>query len=218
MEALNEVYWIKGFHAEVSGEAFGRLMQMAGAREEWLDAVYWRADALGGMCPCPVPLFEWGAGPLSDHHLLQAAAWAILSGERHLLAVGTGDNHFALLASPQAVGRYNLMPEVRLTARCGGLADSRLELGVNIQRALQACSYAPEDIAVLGAQGFSTRGDFAAAFVNARTSAPASQNGLGAVGALNALAQDLMSHKTRLGLLVGARLPGIYLATLLERI
>lgn len=88
-------------------------------------------------------VFQWPSAPLLAHFVLQAAVRSIAAGERDLVLVAqfgqTGQlsqDHLImlLLASPQAVGRHNLAPQVRfarmrsLNGRAAGFAETLREL------------------------------------------------------------------------------------------
>jgi len=64
-----------------------------------------------------VPQFNWASGQYSEHLFLQAACREIEVGERRLILLlsdSGGQRVGVLLASPSAVGMYNLMPQAYL--------------------------------------------------------------------------------------------------------
>lgn len=134
---MKEVYWIGGAVAVGSGgaeqTAFSALtaaLQGSGVRGGWVERAVWLAPpaeegAAGlalqsaGLRP-EAPVFFWPAGPLRDHLLLHDAARSIETQDCRLMLVGQQNATAAglgLLASPEAVGRYNLMPRARLAGR-----------------------------------------------------------------------------------------------------
>ncbi len=111
------------------------LLEAAHLKARRLQEVHWQS---GGSQPLAlqsietsfdVALFQWPDLPGLDHLLLHSASRAILAGERELVLVGQEWQHHtaaALLASPAAVGKYNLLPLVRI--------DSRLTLPAEPER------------------------------------------------------------------------------------
>ena len=60
------------------------------------------------------------------HAQLQAASQAILAGERHAIVLGISSKDQVsaiLLCSPEAAGKYNLLPKARIAARGTALPD-----------------------------------------------------------------------------------------------
>jgi hypothetical protein len=130
---MSEVYWITGV-VESAASAPGSLTQttlkeifkVTGIGPEQLDAVFWIGGDLHPVVieeegiPPTLPFFTWPGLPLLDHFMLHDACRSILSGDCDLIVIGQQLGNIAgaaLLASPKAVGRHNLMPRAKMAAR-----------------------------------------------------------------------------------------------------
>lgn len=116
------------------------LFRGSGAPAARVEDVYWSGalppEALAAGLPACLPLALVQRGGYAVQQALHSAAQAILAGDADLaLAGGTAEHSgypeglatAALLASPQAVGRYNLFPQAEVVAR--------VALGVDVQQA-----------------------------------------------------------------------------------
>lgn len=119
---MSEVFLINSIRAE-SGEPEetleARLYAQAQIRRGWLEqADIIGATAAAGQVGGPF-VRSWPAESGLQHFLLQQAARTLLAGDAHLAAVVEAGAGAALLASPEAVGVYNLSPRAALLARLG---------------------------------------------------------------------------------------------------
>lgn len=130
---MSEVYWIAG------GDAadIPALLEGTRVKPERVDQTIWLGKAPPEFNPLGA-FFGWGLAPLLDHYMLQAAGRTILTGGADLIVIGqqVGQGFaVALLASPVAVGKFNILPRARLGAfltlspTCVGLAEGILEAG-----------------------------------------------------------------------------------------
>jgi very-short-patch-repair endonuclease len=108
---MSEVYWLggadqAGWQAEIS-----RL----GVRPAWIEEVHWVGMEAQPGWLVQAPAFSWPPLEGLEARLAQDAARLILSAERSLVLLAAPGGA-ALLASPRAVGRLNLVPAVRLEA------------------------------------------------------------------------------------------------------
>lgn len=65
-------------------------------------------------------ILQWSSGSALEHYVLQSTARALQCGERALIVLGQSwenQSTALLLSSPSAVGRYNLLPKARISAR-----------------------------------------------------------------------------------------------------
>ncbi|KPL73561.1 hypothetical protein ADN00_14555 [Ornatilinea apprima] len=119
---MSEVFLINSIRAE-SGEPVemleARLYAQAQIRRGWLE----QADIIGATAAARQVggpfVRSWPAESGLQHFLLQQAARTLLAGDAHLAAVVEAGAGAALLASPEAVGVYNLSPRAALLARLG---------------------------------------------------------------------------------------------------
>jgi len=118
---LSEVFLIGSIRAE-SGEPVetleARLYAQAHVRQGWLEQTDRIGAAPAGQVGGPY-VRSWPVQSGLQHFLLQQAARTLLAGDAHLAAVVEAGAGAALLASPEAVGVYNLSPRAALLARLG---------------------------------------------------------------------------------------------------
>ncbi|NMC53440.1 MAG: hypothetical protein GYA48_07365 [Chloroflexi bacterium] len=118
---MSEVFLIGSIRAE-SGEPVealeARLYAQAHVRQGWLEQADMIGAAAAGQVGGPF-VRSWPAQSGLQHFLLQQAARTLLAGDAHLAAVVEAGAGAALLASPEAVGVYNLSPRAALLARLG---------------------------------------------------------------------------------------------------
>jgi hypothetical protein len=138
---MSEAYWIGGSFLPLepgkpesdaqassarASAVLEAVLKQRAVRPGWLDEVYWLVEPgfdrieLADLDTDRTAMFTWQEQPLLGQHLLHAASRAIISRESDLLALGysgKAGSSVCLLASPRAVGRYNLLPQVCLSAR-----------------------------------------------------------------------------------------------------
>jgi hypothetical protein len=132
---MSEAYWIGGLQVSYTeGEEpggyveslFTRLISDHGIRLTWLDELHYcyneieshpLANAWEKQISSSMPVFQWGWQRLFDHFLLASVTNSILCGSTDLVGLIQlygGTIACSLLASPRMVGRYNIVPQVRL--------------------------------------------------------------------------------------------------------
>jgi hypothetical protein len=120
---MSEAYWINGLNKfNESSEWVKDIFFQAHANPVWMEEIYW----LGQMSPensdnitginNSAPLFQLMDIPGMDHILLHNAVRSLMLGDRQSIFLGHVDAA-CWLASPQAVGKYNLLPRARLADR-----------------------------------------------------------------------------------------------------
>ena len=140
---MTEVYWIAGTDFRISEEGhtsyaerlsghslIQTILKEAAAQMDWVDQWLWMDETpedlnIDGQVGFrntleQKPLLKW-TGPVgSPHYLLHAMSRSILVGDCDLAVVAQMEQSAgsaALLASPKAVGRYNLLPRARILER-----------------------------------------------------------------------------------------------------
>jgi hypothetical protein len=120
---MSEVYWVWGGEITGAAEVSGLIQSQAGIRPAWVEELHWlaaplnKSECLGDGFPASLPIFYWDMPGMQDHFLLQATGRAVMLEQRSLAVIAVekqGKLAIVVLASPRAVGRYNLMPHARL--------------------------------------------------------------------------------------------------------
>jgi hypothetical protein len=120
---MSEVYWVWGGEITGAAELSGLLQAQAGIRPAWVEELHWLSAAPaqngnpGEGFPDSLPVFKWEMPGMQDHFLLQATGRAVMLEQRSLVVIveeKQGKLAVQALASPRAVGRYNLLPHARL--------------------------------------------------------------------------------------------------------
>jgi hypothetical protein len=120
---VSEVYWVWGGEITGAAELSGLLQAQAAIRPAWVEELHWLAAAPaqfgdpGDGFPAGLPFFHWEMPGMQDHFLLQAAGRAVMLEQRSLVIIVEEKQArmtALALASPRAVGRFNLLPHARL--------------------------------------------------------------------------------------------------------
>jgi hypothetical protein len=120
---VSEVYWVWSGEITDAAELSGLMQAQAGIRPGWVDELHWLFASLaqsGNLVedfPTNLPHFRWEMPGMQDCNLLQSAGRAVMLEQSGLVViVEEKRGRFAALAlaSPRAVGRYNLLPRARL--------------------------------------------------------------------------------------------------------
>lgn len=146
-------------------------------------------------------LYSWQEQPLLAHILLHNAARALESGERDLIVLlqAGGENAAALLlASPAAVGRYNLLPRARMSLRLA-LRCSADDFAQVVETAIG--QPLAQRIGVAAGAAVAAGAEHSAAFAAARRVSAQHASDL---FALHALAQVMDDEHLEAGLLLSA--------------
>jgi hypothetical protein len=219
-------------HIEQIQPALQDLFDHAGAPARRVQEVHWHGgdqefwlSSLGpsfGFSP-GLARFQWPPFALLVHSQLQNSARAIEAGERDLvlLAQEAGDQAILLLlASPAAVGTYNLSPYARLDQKftLSSAPDGLLQ---NARAGLEKADQGrddPVEIQYLASARRLEQAEFRAAFPSALWLGPDGQTPAADLFLLQALASRLVQEKARWGLLLSEGPLKSGLATRVERV
>ena len=141
---MTEVYWVAGSTVQFSDDEvhasdaeqrietplISAVLKNASARIEWVDQFFWinrdsenlnTADhAVFWKTIKQKPLMKWSGQAGLPHYLIHALSRSILAGDCDMAVIAESEQFSgsaALLVSPKAVGRYNLLPRARVTER-----------------------------------------------------------------------------------------------------
>ena len=107
---MADVFWLG--EVSLQSGAFSSGLRSLGLKPEWIQ----EAHVLGQAPELPIKtLYRWPVDSSPAHRLLHFACQALESGGLDLLLLASGA-HAAVLASPDAVGRWNLLPRASLSA------------------------------------------------------------------------------------------------------
>ena len=107
---MADVFWLGDISLQSS--AFSSDLRSLGLKPEWIQ----EAHVLGEALELPIKtVYHWPGEPSASHRLLHFGCQALESGDLDLLLLASGE-HAAVLASPDAVGRWNLLPRASLSA------------------------------------------------------------------------------------------------------
>jgi hypothetical protein len=215
---MSEVYWITGGEIKLPGDNISEELVAAGIRPGWIDEVHWISTQESRL---PVftenlPAYRWNVGAITAHRLLHLLLSDLLTNSREIILLGeicASQVCFSLLGSPQAAGRYNLLPRFRLSDQplmIEGNWDDRLS---RWSQHLEGLLIEPPSIAWISAASLSETVQ-TGYFPNARLISPAPDAGL--LTRLHLLLARLEETRTQAGLLVEE--DGMASATLIERI
>lgn len=108
---MPDVFWLG--ELSLLPDEFSTGLRELGLRADWIQ----EAHLLGETIDVPVKAaYHWPEEPAATHRLLHFACQALQSGDLDLLLLTNG-SRAAALASPKAVGRWNLLPRASLSAR-----------------------------------------------------------------------------------------------------
>lgn len=114
---MTAIFWLGSFPLE---SGFPEGLRSLGLKIEWVQ----EAHLLGDAPELPIqPAYRWPVGVSSSHRLLHFACQTLLSGDLEVLLLA-GGGQAALLASPKAVGRWNLTPRASLSSRLNYRPDA----------------------------------------------------------------------------------------------
>jgi hypothetical protein len=207
---MSEVYWVWGGEITAVSGVSSLLQAQAGIRPAWVEEIHWlsapggqSANAVDGLS-ASLPLFSWQLPGMQDHYLLQSVGRTVMLEQRDLVVIveeKQGNLAALALASPRAVGRYNLLPHARLiflpsiqtkpTGEPAAFEQTAARLLEPIQLPLEQVTWLAD---------------------------PDEPDASGALGSVNQLVHKLDSDKGSHALLVGLTAYNVALGTLLERI
>ncbi|TLM99571.1 hypothetical protein FDZ74_17815 [bacterium] len=107
---MNDVFWLGDFSLQGS---VNEGLHTLGLKAEWVQEMHVMGDApeVSGKT-----IYRWPGQVAPAHRLLHFACQALHSGDLDLLVLLNGGEG-AVLASPRAAGRWNLVPRASLSAR-----------------------------------------------------------------------------------------------------
>ncbi|MBI9044501.1 MAG: hypothetical protein JEZ06_08450 [Anaerolineaceae bacterium] len=172
-------------------------------------------------------LFSWQHQPLLDHFVFHSAAMSVMAGDHSLVGVGQETDcatSTLLLASPKAVGFYNILPKARmadhLVFQCQ--CENIDELSKALHHALALEGFPHEDISWVGCANWCQQQSLPDAMKQVLPSAqcvPLEKDcQMGVVYQTNALVQQLETTETNFGLLLSFSPGSPVMATIFERI
>lgn len=203
---MSEVYWIDSGRCGVE-----ELLNRTGARQEWVEEIHRLTPAAASAAQPAPACFDWPVTPPQDHTLLHLLSQSVISGERSLILITQGEGDAALLGGPKAVGRYNLSPKARLTARfvhTGAYLSGWL---AGLAARLEPFELDPGDVAWLVGDCPEQPHD---AFPHARWL----ENTSPVLGRMDGLVGRLEESRSPAGFLFSLPQEGPWLATLVERL
>jgi|GEM_PF-1263135 len=190
------------------------------------DPDYWLTSLIHQVgFSAEIARFQWPVAPLISHFVLQNAARSIETGARDLILLSqvSGERVTALLlASPAAVGRYNLAPRARIAACFSIGLDSKQRAGspeAFLETARSVIEKSGEDLAdvhLLAAERLPANKAVNKGFPSASWLNSSVRGGDYAL--LHALVSRLEEEKQRFGLLLSTGPQSTGLATLVERV
>lgn len=200
---MADIFWLGGFTLR---DDFYMGLASLGLKPEWVQ----EAHVLDDSTTVPLKtIYRWPEQAIPAHRLLHFACQALQSADLDLLLLA-GKDQAAVLASPRAVGRWNLLPRANLRARFSyapdlepakflpALAVQLLATEIDPEQPGCAVALEPAEFAL------------APAFPAIEWLEPTQ---VGAVAQLNRLCTALEERSTALGLFLS---PG--LATVIERL
>ena len=213
---MDDIFWITGSGIEKSESALVEALKSAGLNSAWIDGMHWIAD-LNGQSPIQpnghFPLvFHWPGQGLLANFLLHDACRALSMREQNLALIAEEEGsqlHFSVLASPQAVGRFNLMPRAHIAAWWSlPLASIK-----SLPNKLEKSGYDLGCVQWLAGEA----GLLEQAHDSFPDGRPVRSDSITTTGRLNGIIRRLDEEKCSHGLLLSSPHNGPLLATLIER-
>lgn len=108
---MPDVFWLGELPLRPDG--FDAGLRRLGLKIDWVQEVHTLGDAL----EIPIEaVYRWPGELTAAHRLLHFACQALQTGDLDVLLLAAGETS-TVLASPRAVGRWNLLPRANLSAR-----------------------------------------------------------------------------------------------------
>jgi hypothetical protein len=209
---MSDIFWIEHGEIITLPDVTGSSLRQGGVQPVWVQVTYWIGEPPAVELPGRAPLFYcWPAEPGLAAFLLQDALHVLKLREHHLVTLveeKEGRIDQAVLASPRAIGQYNLYPKARIAGWWalppGGSAG--------LPQCLEAAGYEPSAMRWLaGDAGLVDEG------VRYFPGAKVLNDGpTGTMAALNRLVAAVVESRQDLGLLVCQSGKGPILVTLVE--
>jgi len=244
---MTEAYWIAGTSLQYSEETFAldskeiehllisALLEKGAARIAWVDQVHWiRGDSKGlsgaessGILKMSEqkPFLAWSEQAGLPHYLLHAASRSIIVGDCDLAVIAQSDQldgSAVLLASPRAVGRYNLLPRARIIGRweLGGVGKNLNSPGDQILEKITKNKRHPSEIQLISLQLRSgvVQDAFSALFPEAHILKDDLSGSTKILSRLNHLIDQLEKRSLENGLLISWAAGGLAVVSWVERV
>ncbi len=122
---MAETYWLCGCAClldELAAALPVMLRQVGLCLERVPEVHFFGASPNGWKMPAQLPVYAWPASPAEEHRLLHLVLQSVQASQPEmvlLVEVFNGRAAAALLGSPAAAGRRNLLPLARLSAESG---------------------------------------------------------------------------------------------------
>ncbi len=213
---MSDIFWVKGADLSEGHPPLQDVLAASGILSNWIEIVHLIAespDVARAIAPGIFPItYHWSCGGAEPGFILHDVLRLLLIREKNLALLAENERavvHYALLASPQAVGRYNLMPHAHVTAwwTLPSLALTALP------QKLDKSGFDPALVKwIAGENGLAEQA--IATFPEAR---PLEQPPESIIGKLNCLIRQLDLSRSSHGLLLTGSADTPLLATLVER-
>ncbi len=213
---MSDIFWIMGSDLGENQSSLPETLAAGGVLPNWVEIAHLIADSLqeaGGIASANFPItYLWSHQSAQPGFILHDVLRLLLIREKNMALLVEKDPsaiHFALLASPQAVGRYNLMPHAHVTAwwTLPSLAVKALP------QKLDKSGFDPELVKwVIGENGLGEKAIEIFPAARAVEQPPAS-----VISKLNCLIHQLDQTRSSHGLLLTGSAENPLLATLIER-
>ena len=213
---MSDIFWITGSDLSESQPTLAAAINQVGVLPSWVEVAHLIADQVeqareiaSGAFPIT---FLWPRHASQSGFILHDVCRSLLIREQNLTLLAEKDQdaaHFVLLASPQALGRYNLMPHAHIAAwwTLPPMALSALP------QKLDKSGFDPELVRwIIGEGGLGQNAIVTFPAAQAVEKGPESL-----LGKLNLLIQRLDETKCSHGLLLSGSAGTPLLATLVER-
>ncbi len=120
---MSEVYWIAGAQNWEASQGIDAWLARIGLKPTWIDEIFWLSSPGAPVFSnLPDRSRQWDVTAATAHRLLQLILSDLLCGKNDFVVLVESRGQtisLAALATPQAVGRYNLLPAGRLAALSG---------------------------------------------------------------------------------------------------
>ncbi len=213
---MSDIFWVIGSDLSESNPSLPDVLAAGGILPNWVEIAHLIAESheeARGIAPGIFPItYLWSRGATPLGFIFHDVLRLLLIREKNLALLaekGPAGVHFALLASPQAVGRYNMMPHAHITAwwTLPPLAIAALP------QKLDKSGFDPELVKwIVGENGLEEKA------INTFPAAqPLDRPPASIIGKLNCLIHQLDQTRTSHGLLLTGSADTPLLATLIER-
>jgi hypothetical protein len=213
---MSDIFWVMGSDLLENQPSLPEVLAAGGILPNWVEIAHVITESPAEARAITANIFpisyHWPRGSAQPGFIFHDVLRLLLIREKNLALMAEKDQaavHFALLASPQAVGRYNLMPHAHVTAwwTLPPLAITALP------QKLDKSGFDPELVKwVAGENGLWEQA--IATFPDAQ---PLEQPPKSIIGKLNCLIHQLDRSRSSHGLLLTGSADSPLLATLIER-